>query len=79
MTKWGQTFKCYSLGTGSYQKNYENIYELIDSYDGVNTAIKYAKRRMDEFDESKDKPSLYDPGTTVYKLVEELKKYFDED
>ncbi len=77
--KLDEIFKQYELGDGTYQKNYENIYELVNSHDGVNTAIKYAKRRMDGFDEEKDKPSFYDPGTTVYKLVEELKKYLDED
>lgn len=76
--KLDEIFKQYEMGDGTYQKNYENIYEVLDSYDGVNTAIKYAKRRMNEFDETKDKPSSYDPGTTVYRLVEELKKYLDE-
>ena len=33
-----------------YRKNCENIYEPVDSYDGVNTAIKHAKRRMAEFE-----------------------------
>ncbi|MFC2477347.1 MAG: hypothetical protein ACFNTU_07685, partial [Catonella sp.] len=41
-------------------------------------AIKNAKKRMKKFDELKNKPSQFDPGTTVYKLVEELKRYLDE-
>lgn len=71
-------FKQYGLEDGRYQKNYENIYNLVDCYDGVNTAIKNAKRRMAEFDIEKNKPSEFDPGTTVYELVGELKKYLDE-
>ena len=47
-------------------------------FDGVNTAIKNAKRRMANYKEDKDKPSEYNPGTTVYELVEELKVYLNE-
>lgn len=65
-------------GNVEYQKNYDDIYNLLDRADGVNTAIRHAKRRMSEYDSEKDKPSEYDPGTTVYKLVEELKRYLDE-
>lgn len=61
-----------------YQKNDADIFANADRYDGVNTAIKHAKRRMAEFDRTKRKPSEYDPGTTVYLLVEELKNYLDE-
>lgn len=60
-----------------YQKNYENIYEMVDLYDGVNTAVKNAKRRMAAFDKGMYKPSEYDPGTTVYQLVEVLKGYLE--
>lgn len=71
-------FRQYNLGTGKYQKNYEDIYNMVNMYDGVNTAIKNAKRRMAEFDNNKCKPSQYNPGTNVYKLVEELKSYLDD-
>lgn len=71
-------FKQYNLGDGRYRKNYENIYEIVNTYDGVNTAIKNAKRRMADFDAKRDKPSQYDPGTKVYELVENLKSYLDE-
>lgn len=33
---------------------------------------------MAGFDVENGKPSEYDPGTVVYKLVEELKQYIDE-
>ena len=71
-------FKEYGIGDGSYHKNYEDIYNMVNIYDGVNTAIRNAKRRMSEFDEKKNKPSQFDPGTTVYKLVEKLKSYLEE-
>lgn len=77
-TKLDEIFRQYNLGEGIYQKNYEDIYNLVDSYDGVNTAIKNAKRRMSDFDKETCRPSEYNPGTTVYQLVEELKSYLDE-
>lgn len=40
--------------------------------------VKDAKRRMSAFVEKRDVPSRFDPGTTVFKLVEELKGYLDE-
>lgn len=73
-----EMFNQYDLGNGTYQKNYEDIYNMVNVYDGVNTAIKNAKRRMAEFTQGEYKPSDYNPGTTVYKLVEELKLYLDE-
>ncbi|MCH5264517.1 MAG: RloB domain-containing protein [Lachnospiraceae bacterium] len=76
--KLNEIFAEYHLGNGEYQKNDTNIHSLVDQYDGVNTAIKNAKRRMAEFEAEKDNPSTYNPGTTVYMLVEELKKYLDE-
>lgn len=71
-------FKQYHLGDGTYQKNYKNIYSLVNSFDGVNTAINNAKRRMAAFKNDLDKPSEYDPGTMVYKLVQELNVYLNE-
>lgn len=76
--KLSEIFEQNSLGDGIYRKNYENIYDLVNVYDGVNTAIKNAKRRMESFNENKDMPSQFDPGTMVYKLVEELKQYLEE-
>lgn len=44
-------------------------YKLVDTFDGVNTAIKNAKRRMSSFRNGIDRPSEYDPGTTVHELL----------
>ena len=76
--KLDEIFKQYGLGDGQYHKNQENIYELVNTYDGVNTAIKNAKRRMNEFFSQKELPSEFDPGTTVHLLAEELKRYLEE-
>lgn len=69
-------FKEYGLSENGYQKNYEDLYDMLDSFGGVDTAIKNAKRRMSEFAES-DVPSEFAPGTTVHILVEELRKYLE--
>lgn len=76
--KLDEVFRQYQIGDGRYHKNYEDIYEMLDTYDGVNSAIKNAKRRMAGYDADRMPPSAYDPGTTVHLLVEELKKYLDE-
>ncbi|MCM1112999.1 MAG: RloB family protein [Muribaculum sp.] len=70
-------FKRYRLGDGRYHKNDENIYEIVDRFDGVNTAVKNAKKRMAGYDMKTCSPSRYDPGTTVFQLVEELRKYLE--
>lgn len=76
--KLDEIFKQYQLGDGKYRKNYEDIYNMVNVYDGVAIAIKNAKRRMIHFNVKKCRPSEYDPGTMVYKLVEELKQFIDE-
>ena len=76
--KLNEIFKQYNLGDGTYRKNYDNIYDLVNVYDGVNSAIRNANRRMAGFVDERDIPSQYDPGTMVYKLVEDLKRYLDE-
>jgi hypothetical protein len=73
--KLSELFSQYNLGDGEYQKNYVDIYKMVDSFDGVDTAIKNAKRRMADYRDGIDKPSEYNPGTMVYELVRELKSY----
>lgn len=73
--KLDEIFKNYNLGEGTYQKNYENLFDLVNIYDGMETAIKNAKRRMAGYNPETSTASTYDPGTTVYQLVEELKQY----
>lgn len=77
-SKLNDIFKQLELGDGTYKKNYEDIYDLVNRYDGVNTAISNAKRRMADFEKSGKKASEYDPGTKVHILVENLKRYLEE-
>lgn len=75
--KLDEIFKKNNLGDGTYHKNYDEIYSMVNIYDGVNNAIKNAKHRMAEFEKVGCKPSEYDPGTMVHKLVEALKVYLE--
>lgn len=77
-SKLNNIFKQLELGDGTYKKNYEDIYDLVNRYDGVNTAISNAKRRMADFEKSGKKASEYDPGTKVHILVKNLKRYLEE-
>lgn len=71
-------FKEKNLGSRIYKKNYPDIYELVNRDDGVNRAIKNAKRRMEKFQKEKAPASSFNPGTTMHILVEELQKYLAE-
>lgn len=73
--KLSKFFKEYNLTDNGYEKNQDNLYELLDSIGGVQTAINNAKRRMSEYREGIDRPSKMSPGTTVHLLVEQLRSY----
>ena len=75
--KLDELFKSHGLSKDGYGKNIKNLYELLDSFDGVQTAIKNAKKRMADFSLN-NKPSKYAPGTTVHILVEELREYLED-
>lgn len=77
VSKLNEIFMRYHLGDGTYQKNYDDIFSMVNIYDGMDTAIKHAKRRMAGFNKESSKPSEYDPGTIVYKLTEALKVYIE--
>lgn len=65
--------KFKELGLGQYQKNMPNIFDILNTYGSEELAIRYAKRIMGS---NKGKtPTEIAPGTRVYELVEELRKY----
>ena len=74
-SKLDELFKQYNLNSGKYDKNLEQLYNMLDSFGGVDTAIKHARRRMSRFKNDKGSPSTFDPGTTVFLLVETLREY----
>ena len=51
--------------------------EAVERKGSMNTIIKNSKRRMSMYRNGVDKPSTFDPGTTVHELVEELMGYIN--
>lgn len=76
--KMNDIFKEWNIADGKYKKNYPNLFELVNTYGDMETAIRNAKRRMSEYNSEIMKPSEFDPGTTVHELVTQLKTYLDE-
>lgn len=73
-----KVFKENNLDNGKYEKNKKDIFDIVNINNGVYTAISYAKRRMAQYNEKNQKPSEYNPGTTVHILVEELLTYLQD-
>lgn len=77
ITKLNTYFKALSINHGKYEKNLENIYEMLTNHGDVTLAIKHAKRLENSYRET-DTPSIRKPATKVYALVEELLEYLKE-
>lgn len=75
--KLDEIFRRLGISDGKYHKNAADIYDIVNTYGSIDNAIKNAKARMKHYDRLCCKPSAYDPGTTVYELVEQLKKYLE--
>ena len=69
--------KFQSLGIGKYQKNMDDIFQILMEKGNPKLAIRYTKRVIKD-GEGKT-PTEIAPGTKVYELVEELAKYLPED
>ena len=69
--------KFAELKISRYQKNMENIFDVLLEYGNPRLAIRYAKRIIKE-NEGKT-PAKIAPGTKVYELVEELAGYLPEE
>ncbi|MBR1930920.1 MAG: RloB domain-containing protein [Lachnospiraceae bacterium] len=69
--------KFRELGIGKYQKNMDNIFEILMKRGNPKLAIRYAKRIIK--DGAGRTPAEIAPGTKVYELVEELVKYLPEE
>ena len=64
------------LGIGKYQKQMENIFDILAFQGNPKLAIRYAKRIIENH--AGKTPAEMAPGTKVYELVEELAKYLPE-
>ncbi len=60
------------LGAGKYEKNREDIYDLLRSR--LKVAIAYAEK-LEEYHGPGASPSANTPGTAVYKIFKHLKPY----
>ena len=69
--KLDEYFKIYGINGKKYEKNQENIYEVLNKYGDQKQAIKFAKKL---YDDTKT-PTEMKPATTVFKLIEELESY----
>ena len=69
--------KFQTLGIGKYEKNMDNIYEILLKGESPRLAIRYAKRIIKNG--GGKTPAEIAPGTKVYELVEELAKYLPEE
>jgi len=69
--------KFNDLKIGKYQKNMDNIFDILMTHGNPKLASRYAKRIIAD---SKGKASAdIAPGTKVYELVNELAMYLPED
>lgn len=65
--------KFKELGLGAYEKNRKDTFMILQNYGKESLAIRYAKKILAE---NRGKtPTEIAPGTKVYELVEELRKY----
>ncbi len=69
--------KFQELKIGKYEKNMDNIFDILLEHGNPKLAIRYAKRIIKD-GEGKT-PTDIAPGTKVYELVEELAKYLPEE
>lgn len=76
--KLDKIFSECGFGGGGYHKNEVHIFDILNQNGSVETAIGNAKRRMTAFYEKKQRPSEFNPGTTVHILVEELLTYLQD-
>ncbi len=78
ITKLDEYFGVLGINGGKYEKNLENIYEILTEHGDAEMAIKNAKRLEARYDES-DTPSKRKPATMGYALVEELFEYLKQE
>ena len=68
--------KFQEVKAGKYQKNMDNLFEILTKAGNPRLAIRYAKKILR--DAQGKAPAEIAPGTKVYALVEELAKYLPE-
>ncbi|MCK9217689.1 MAG: RloB family protein [Firmicutes bacterium] len=70
-------FTKFDINKGKYEKNMDNIFEVLMAKGDVQSAIKWSEKLIELHKcENRLTESAMNPGTTVYKLVSELMEYF---
>lgn len=71
----------HSNGHGAYAKNSDELFDILTNDGNPKKAIRWAEKRLDSYDTDTilNHPSKIAPGTTVYKLVKVLAKYFPDE
>ena len=72
--KLSEVFKLKGVGK-PYDKNVEDIFDVVTTYGSIKVAISNANRRMSQYEKSGLLPSEFDPGTKVHILVDDLMSY----
>jgi hypothetical protein len=76
--KLDEYFEYFEINNKKYEKNIDNIYEILVKYGDMEQAIKYAKKLKKLYNKDVT-PSNRKPATMVYELVEELFEYLERD
>lgn len=67
------------INSGRYEKNLEDIFEILCTHGDLKLAIKRSRTLQDYFKEQHIKlPAQMNPCTTVHELVEELLSYLEQ-
>ena len=69
--------KFQELGIGTYEKNMDDMFEMLMNGGSSKVAIQYAKQIVKNGEGRT--PVEIVPGTKVYELIEELVKYLPEE
>lgn len=71
-------FKKHGIGKGKYEKNLDNIFEILSEYGDINQAIRNAEKLREFYREQEVDNEFYmNPCTTVDQLVGELLGYLN--
>lgn len=71
--KLSELFKSRDIRSEGYQKNLDNLYDLVTQYGSFEFAKANAERIRRKYD-ANEPPSHCDPCTTVHELVDELRR-----
>lgn len=78
MDKLDEVFRTRGIRVDGYEKNLEDLYNLVSTYGNLSFAFANARRMRERYDKNQA-PSSCDPCTTVDVLVQELMQLYNRD